>query len=294
MLAGPGRSTRKSSSLAADVAALELDRLLFDLAISNAALHWMPDQAAALRAIRGALARRPVPGRDGRQAQRPHRRRSAHRGCGRAGHPVPSIRKFFPSVGEESALLEEAKGSTCVPCGGSRVRRRLRPGQTPADWTKVFRSDVWREVPIEQHAELARSIDEACAGLRSADGWEHRPLAVAMGLPCDLSVRCCLDWDYSWRRGARHRTHPPRPVRRRSRVPLRGWPSRHRERLGWMTGSSGPRLGRPGRRTPGACAWGVSRGQGRSGRTALVAAAYGNHLGVARFLIDAGADERQG
>ena len=47
----------------------------------------------------------------------------------------------------------------------------LRPGQTPADWTKVFRSDVWREVPIEQHAELARSIDEACAGLRSADGW---------------------------------------------------------------------------------------------------------------------------
>jgi len=35
----------------------------------------------------------------------------------------------------------------------------------------VFRSDVGRAVPVEQHAELARSVDEACEGLRTDGGW---------------------------------------------------------------------------------------------------------------------------
>ena len=170
MLARAASEHPEVEFLAADVMTLELDRR-FDLAISNAALHWMPDQAAALKAIRGVL-------RAGAQFLAEmggkHNVRTVDEALVGAvvalGHPVPSIRKFFPSVGEESALLEEA---------GFDVRSMwwfprptpLRPGQTPADWTKVFRSDVWREVPIEQHAELARSIDEACAGLRSADGW---------------------------------------------------------------------------------------------------------------------------
>jgi len=170
MLARAASEHPEVEFLAADVMTLELDRR-FDLAISNAALHWMPDQAAALKAIRGVL-------RAGAQFLAEmggkHNVRTVDEALIGAvvalGHPVPNIRKFFPSVGQESGLLEQA---------GFDVRSMwwfprptpLRPGQTPADWTKVFRSDVWRAVPVEQHAELARSVDEACEGLRTDSGW---------------------------------------------------------------------------------------------------------------------------
>ena len=170
MLARAAREHPEVEFLAADVTTLALDRS-FDLAISNAALHWMPDQAAALRAIRGVL-------RSGAQFLAEmggkHNVRTVDEALVGAvvalGHPVPQIRKFFPSVAEESALLEAA---------GFDVRSMwwfprptpLRPGQTPADWTKVFRADVWQAVPREQHAELAGLIDDECATLRTADGW---------------------------------------------------------------------------------------------------------------------------
>lgn len=156
--------------VAADVMRLDLDRE-FDLAISNAALHWMPDQAAALRSIRGVL--RPGASFVAEMGGKHNVQTVDDALIGavvRLGHPAPEIRKFFPSVAEESALLEAAGFDVRVMWWFPRPTP-LHAGRTPADWTKLFRSDVWAEVPAEQHSELARAVDDACAGLRSDDGW---------------------------------------------------------------------------------------------------------------------------
>lgn len=156
--------------LAADVMTLDLDRR-FDLAISNAALHWMPDQAGALQAIRGVL-------RPGAQFVAEmggkHNVRTVDEALTGAvaalGHPVPTIRKFFPSAGQEAALLEAAGFDVRAMWWFPRPTP-LREGQTPADWTKLFRADVWEAIPAEHHRDLARAVDAACADLRSDTGW---------------------------------------------------------------------------------------------------------------------------
>ncbi|MBK6762872.1 MAG: methyltransferase domain-containing protein [Micrococcales bacterium] len=156
--------------LAGDVQTLTLDRR-FDAAISNAALHWMPDQAEALRAIRAVL-------RPGAQfvAEMGGKRNveivdeALTKGVVALGLPSPTIRKFFPSVAEESTLLETAGFEVTLMTWFPRPTP-LAAGQTPADWTRLFRADVWAAVPAGQHAELARLVDASCASLRSGDGW---------------------------------------------------------------------------------------------------------------------------
>jgi len=156
--------------LAGDVQTLHLDRR-FDAAISNAALHWMPDQAAALRAIRALL-------RPGAQfvAEMGGKRNvetvddALTNSVAALGLPSPRIRKFFPSVAEEAALLEAAGFEISLMTWFPRPTP-LVPGQTPADWTRLFRADVWDAVPAGQHAELATLVDHACARLWSGNGW---------------------------------------------------------------------------------------------------------------------------
>lgn len=156
--------------LAADVQTLTLSER-FDVAFSNAALHWMPDQAAALRAIRGVL--HPggqfvaeMGGKDNVRIVD----EALVAGVVALGLPVPGIRKFFPSVAEQSRLLEDAGFAISAMWWFPRPTR-LGPGQTPADWTRLFRADVWERVPTQRHADLAALVDGGCEALRRDGGW---------------------------------------------------------------------------------------------------------------------------
>jgi trans-aconitate methyltransferase len=154
----------------ADVQRMALDET-FDAAISNAALHWMPDQAAALRAIRAALTdgapfvaemggERNVAVVDG-----------ALESAGAAlGLDVPPIRKFFPTVAQQAVLLEDAGFGISLMQWFPRPTP-LAAGQSPADWTRLFRADVWAEVPRDRWPALAAAVDDRCAALRTDSGW---------------------------------------------------------------------------------------------------------------------------
>jgi len=170
MLARAAQEHPTVEFLVADVMRLDLD-VRFDLAISNAALHWMPDQGAALQSVRAVL-------RPGAQFVAEmggkHNVRTVDEALIGAvvslGHPAPAIRKFFPSVAEESALLEAAGFDVRAMWWFPRPTL-LQSGKTPADWTRLFRADVWASVPVERHAQLERTVDEACTDLRGEDGW---------------------------------------------------------------------------------------------------------------------------
>jgi trans-aconitate methyltransferase len=156
--------------VAADVQTMRLDRS-FDAAISNAALHWMVDQASALTSIRSAL-------RSGAQfvAEMGGQHNVAvvdsalERAVATMGFGHPPIRKFFPTVAEQAALLEGA-GFVIRSMWWFPRPTPLAQGQTPAAWTKLFRSDVWRAIPEQRHAELARLIDADCAPLYDEGAW---------------------------------------------------------------------------------------------------------------------------
>ncbi|MEZ5186575.1 MAG: methyltransferase domain-containing protein [Candidatus Nanopelagicales bacterium] len=153
-----------------DVQTMKLDRT-FDAAISNAALHWMTDQAAALRSIRAALnpgaqfvaemgGKDNVATIDGALTE----------AVSQLGLTPPPIRKFFPSVGEQAALLESA-GFAITYMKWFPRPTRLAADQTPAAWTRLFRADVWATVPPSLHVELAARVDAASEGLRDEQGW---------------------------------------------------------------------------------------------------------------------------
>jgi trans-aconitate methyltransferase len=156
--------------LAADVQRLHLDRR-FDAALSNAALHWMPDQGAALAGVRRVL-------RDGAQFVAEMGGRDNVRTVDEAlvtavteyDLEVPPIRKFFPSVAQEAAVLE-ANGFEVSLMQWFPRPTPLPEGQSPSGWSRLFRADVWDAVPAELHDELARFVDDRCADLRGPDGW---------------------------------------------------------------------------------------------------------------------------
>jgi len=156
--------------LTADVQALVVDRC-FDAAVSNAALHWMPEQAGALRAIRGAL--RPG-GQFVAEMGGKHNVETVDGALvatlADMGLTAPPIRKFFPSVAEQAALLEGAGFDISLMQSFPRPTP-LAADQTPADWTRLFRADIWDAVPADRHAELAAAIDVACTDLRTPAGW---------------------------------------------------------------------------------------------------------------------------
>ena len=170
MLARAARLHPEVSFVASDVQTMQLDRL-FDAALSNAALHWMPDQAAALAAIRAVLV-------DGAQFVAEmggkHNVRTVDDALVTAvaehGLEVPPIRKFFPSLGEQAALLE-ANGFDVTLMQWFPRPTPLPEGQSPADWSRLFRADVWEAVPADVVADLAARVNALCGSLRGEDGW---------------------------------------------------------------------------------------------------------------------------
>jgi SAM-dependent methyltransferase len=173
--------------LAADVQAMHLDES-FDAAFSNAALHWMTDQAAALCCIRGVL-REGAPFVAEMGGHRNVAIVDAALEAATEGLDVPPIRKFFPTLGQEAALLEAAGFEVEMMRWFSRPTP-LAPGQTPAAWTRLFRANVWDAVPGQARGFVASEIDRRCEELRTADGWtidywRLRFVARAAGRPGD-------------------------------------------------------------------------------------------------------------
>ncbi len=144
---------------------------LFDAAFSNAALHWMPDQGTALASIRSVLkSGAPFVAEMGGKNNVEVVDAAIVDAVTALGLPAPHIRKFFPSLAQEAALLEGA-GFEVTSMQWFERPTALSSGQTPADWTRLFRADVWSQVPAPLHGELARGIDARCAALRRAEGW---------------------------------------------------------------------------------------------------------------------------
>jgi trans-aconitate methyltransferase len=167
--------------LAADVQRLHLDRS-FDAALSNAALHWMPDQCAALAGVRRVLRAggqfvAEMGGRDNVRTVD----QALETAVAEYGLEVPAIRKFFPSVEQQSALLE-ANGFDVEMIQWFPRPTPLPDGQSPADWSLLFRADVWAAVPVAVQTGLAARVDALCGSLRGEGGWfvdYHRVRFVA-------------------------------------------------------------------------------------------------------------------
>ncbi len=157
--------------VAADVQTMELG-VTFDAAISNAALHWMTDQAAALQQIRRHLEpAAPFVAEMGGKHNVAVVDAALETAVAQMGLQTPPIRKFFPSVGEESVLLEAAGFDIALMQWFARPTR-LDDGLTAADWTRLFRADVWAAVPPDRCEELAERVDRICTpSLHDAEGW---------------------------------------------------------------------------------------------------------------------------
>ncbi len=157
--------------IAADVQTMELG-VTFDAAISNAALHWMTDQAAALEHIRQHLKPgAPFVAEMGGKHNVAVVDAALEAAVAQMGLQTPPIRKFFPSVAEESVLLEAAGFDITLMQWFERPTR-LDDGLTAADWTRLFRANVWAAVPPGHQEELAGRIDGLCEPrLRDAEGW---------------------------------------------------------------------------------------------------------------------------
>lgn len=141
----------------------------FDAAFSNAALHWMTDQGAALHSIRRCLGDgAPFVAEMGGKNNVAVVDAALEAAC--QGFDVPPIRKFFPSVAQEATLLEAAGFDVEYMLWFPRPTR-LSEGQTPADWTRLFRAAVWDAVPESQREMVAERVDEACGDLRDSKGW---------------------------------------------------------------------------------------------------------------------------
>jgi SAM-dependent methyltransferase len=145
----------------------------FDAILSNAALHWMNPQANALAFARACLA----PGGRfvaemggiGNVAVVRSAFRQALDECGLASIEVEE--NWFPSVGQESTLLEEAG----FEVRDARLFDRPTPlgaGTTAAEWCAHFRARAWEQVPQDLRPMLRERIN-ACAApaLLGPDGW---------------------------------------------------------------------------------------------------------------------------
>jgi trans-aconitate methyltransferase len=155
------------------LAALGRDRP-FDACISNAALHWMTPQEQALRNVRGVLR---VGGRFVAEMGGAGNINALDRAL-RSSLAAMSlddatvVRNYFPTVGEQAALLEDC-GFRVEDARWFRRPTPLTTGVSASDWTKQFRAATWQAVPTERHQELEQRIDRYAAelGLRDGDGW---------------------------------------------------------------------------------------------------------------------------
>ena len=130
----------------------------FDAAISNAALHWMPQQEAALKTIRSTLRADAVfvaeMGGVNNVATIDTALRQALEENDVA---APLTTNFYPTVAQEATFLEEA---------GFRVEEArwftrptpLQRGDTPADWVAHFRSQMWKSLPEDSRRRVTEQL----------------------------------------------------------------------------------------------------------------------------------------
>jgi trans-aconitate methyltransferase len=128
----------------------------FDAAFSNATLHWINDQAAALKNIANCL--KPG-GRFVFEMGGKHNIESIHHALGQAlkqaGFAVPSQSNYFPSVGQQATLLEQSGFSV------SDVKYFQRPTKLEGEsgmelWINQFCGFFFRQMPAEQKAAVTR------------------------------------------------------------------------------------------------------------------------------------------
>jgi trans-aconitate methyltransferase len=146
---------------------------VFDAVFSNAALHWMSPQEAALSYVRGCL----DPGGRFVAEMGGHRNverlrvifRTALDSCGFGALTVED--NWFPTIPQQATLLEQA---------GFEVRQMmlfdrptpLAPDSSAADWCAHFRSPTWEQVPVDVRPDLRRTVDDLAEPvLHGPDGW---------------------------------------------------------------------------------------------------------------------------
>lgn len=176
MLSRATRSYPQISFIQADAATVSLADLgaeQFDAVFSNAALHWMLDQDSVLARVHSVL--HP----DGRFVAEMGGHEnvaaldSAMRwGLADLGLNIALDHSYFPTPDEQSRRLTDA-GFRVEMMHWFRRPTPLPAGLTPADWTKHFRAQVWRDVPEGKRAPVSARVDDyaRAAGLLDEDGW---------------------------------------------------------------------------------------------------------------------------
>lgn len=145
----------------------------FDAVVSNAALHWMPDQDAVVTGVRGLLR----PGGRFVAEQGGHgniaglwaavQAAAADLGLGRPEHPWT-----FPTPGEQAARLERA-GCTVRLVQLFDRPTPLAAGTTAAGWVEMFGRDLLAGLAEDVRTALLERVDvhAAAAGLEQDGGW---------------------------------------------------------------------------------------------------------------------------
>jgi trans-aconitate methyltransferase len=144
----------------------------YDRVLSNAALHWMPAADAVCRHVHAVLASGGLfvaeLGGQGNVAALTQSIQAARAdlGLGPADHGW-----YFPSPAEHAGRLEAA-GFTVRMIERYVRPTPLAPGDTAADWARMFGSALLEQVPEARRAEFDAAVDAhaAAAGLRGPDG----------------------------------------------------------------------------------------------------------------------------
>ena len=145
----------------------------FDAVLSNAALHWMPDQTSVIVGVRALLR---LGGRfvseQGGAGNVSRLWAAVVRAFDDVGLPEPAHPWTFPTTGEQASRLEAAGFRAALVQHFDRPTR-LAPGATAATWVEMFGRDVLAPLPAVLRAEVLTRTDQHAeeSGLRDDDGW---------------------------------------------------------------------------------------------------------------------------
>jgi trans-aconitate methyltransferase len=168
----------------ADACDFHLDRP-FDAVFSNAAIHWMKDQAAVARSVWNALKRggrfvAEFGGRGNIHAIRTALS-DAVRAAGEAIHSEPFAR-YYPSVGEYATLLE-AQGFRVTFATHFDRPTKLDDGENGLrNWLSTFADNVIGALPLQKHEAVVSEVERKLKPSLFHDGsWyaDYRRLRVA-------------------------------------------------------------------------------------------------------------------
>jgi SAM-dependent methyltransferase len=154
----------------------ELDDRHFDVVLSNAALHWMPDQDAVVAGVSTLL--------------RPGGRLVVEMGgAGNVGRLIESIRAgrravgletvaplpwTFPTPGEQASRLERSGFGVRLVQLFDRMTP-LTAGDTAADWAAMFGATLVADVPAERRPDLNAALDARARDLGLAQRPDGEP-----------------------------------------------------------------------------------------------------------------------